>query len=106
MTLEDIRGNCHICKERKSRHLISGKLVDVETWHLVWNGFGMKPSLADTPLVGVDTKKALRPLIAKPLIGPLEEGTESPRYKGRANGIWGGGDSTRTDEDGTQPDSA
>ena len=79
--------------------------MDVETWHLVWNAFGMKPSLADTPLVGVDTKKALRPLIAKPLIGAMEEGTEQPRYKPRANGIWDSGDdsggvghdSTRTD---------
>lgn len=63
--------------------MIVGKLVDVEQWHAVFNGRGVKPSLAKTPLIGVDTNKELRPLIARPIIPAMTEGTEPPQYRRR-----------------------
>jgi hypothetical protein len=63
--------------------MISGKLVDVEQWHRVFTGSNVKPSLADTPLIGVDTTRELRPLIQRPIIGAMSEGTELPQYRVR-----------------------
>ena len=63
--------------------MISGKLVDVEQWHRVFTGSDVKPSLADTPLIGVDTSKELRPLIQRPVIAAPTEGTQQPQYRRR-----------------------
>lgn len=61
--------------------MIVGKLVDVEIWHRVFTGTDVKPSLAFTPLIGVDTKKELGPLIKRPIILAMIEGTEVPQYR-------------------------
>lgn len=82
MTLDKSR--CEICREPANRHMIVGKLVDVEIWHRVFNGADVSPSLANTPLIGVDTKKELGPLIKRPIIPAMTEGTEAPQYRRRA----------------------
>jgi hypothetical protein len=75
--------DCNICHEPASRHMIVGKLVDVEVWHRVWCAFGMRPSDAFTPLTGV-SESSRRPLISLPVIAWPREGDEPPIYRKRA----------------------
>lgn len=70
---------CPMCKEPRNRHDITGKLVNVDVWHKVWNGYGMSPSLAHTPVENVRTP--LRPLIEGPVNGEIQEGTHEPQYR-------------------------